>query len=135
MKNLLTAALAALLCSCGGANYTITGRYELPPGDSVYLLASDNTVLAAGVVNADTTVSLQGTVTTPDLVFLANAKPGFSSNPEKSESRNTIPHSAMSSAEHRSTTGKKHSTKRCTLSETNSAKAPRGSRSKRSWPK
>ena len=74
MKNLLTAALAALLCSCGGANYTITGRYELPPGDSVYLLASDNTVLAAGVVNADTTVSLQGTVTTPDLVFLANAK-------------------------------------------------------------
>ena len=71
MKNLLT---AALLCSCGGANYTITGRYELPPGDSVYLLASDNTVLAAGVVNADTTVSLQGTVTTPDLVFLANAK-------------------------------------------------------------
>ena len=110
MKNLLTTALAALLCSCGGANYTITGRYELPPGDSVYLLASDNTVLAAGVVNADT-------------------------NPEKSESRNTIPHSAMSSAEHRSTTGKKHSTKRCTLSETNSAKAPRGSRSKRSWPK
>lgn len=74
MKNLPTAALAALLCSCGGANYTITGRYELPPGDSVYLLASDNTVLAAGVVNADTTVSLQGTVTTPDLVFLANAK-------------------------------------------------------------
>ena len=74
MKNLLTAALAALLCSCGGANYTSTGRYELPPGDSVYLLASDNTVLAAGVVNADTTVSLQGTVTTPDLVFLANAK-------------------------------------------------------------
>ena len=139
MKNLPTAALAALLCSCGGANYTITGRYELPPGDSVYLLASDNTVLAAGVVNADTTVSLQGTVTTPDLVFLANAKPttppGFSSNPEKSESRNTIPHSAMSSAEHRSTTGKKHSTKQCTLSETNSAKAPRGSRSKRSWPK
>lgn len=74
MKNLLTTALAALLCSCGGANYTITGRYELPPGDSVYLLASDNTMLAAGVVNADTTVSLQGTVTTPDLVFLANAK-------------------------------------------------------------
>ena len=74
MKNLLTTALTALLCSCGGANYTITGRYELPPGDSVYLLASDNTVLAAGVVNADTTVSLQGTVTTPDLVFLANAK-------------------------------------------------------------
>ena len=35
MKNLLTTALAALLCSCGGANYTITGRYELPPGDSV----------------------------------------------------------------------------------------------------
>ena len=140
MKNLLTAALAALLCSCGGANYTITGRYELPPGDSVYLLASDNTVLAAGVVNADTTVSLQGTVTTPDLVFLANAKrtnhPAWLfPNPERSESRNTIPHSAMSSAEHRSTTGKKHSTKRCTPSETNSAKAPRGSRSKRSWPK
>ena len=33
MKNLLTAALAALLCSCGGANYTITGRYELTPGE------------------------------------------------------------------------------------------------------
>ena len=73
MKNLLTAALAAaLLCSCGGANYTITGRYELPPGDSVYLRASDNTVLAAGIVDADTTVSLKGTVTTPEMVFLAN---------------------------------------------------------------
>ena len=46
MKNLLTTALAALLCSCGGANYTITGRYELPPGDSVYLLASDNTAVS-----------------------------------------------------------------------------------------
>lgn len=73
MKNLLTSALAtALLCSCGGANYTITGRYELPPGDSVYLRASDNTVLAAGIVDADTTVSLKGTVTTPEMVFLAN---------------------------------------------------------------
>ena len=73
MKNLLTAALAtALLCSCGGASYTITGRYELPPGDSVYLRASDNTVLAAGIVDADTTVSLKGTVTTPEMVFLAN---------------------------------------------------------------
>ena len=59
MKNLLTAALAtALLCSCGGASYTITGRYELPPGDSVYLRASDNTVLAAGIVDADTTGSI-----------------------------------------------------------------------------
>ena len=72
MKNLLTTALAALLCSCGGANYTITGRYELPPGDSVYLYASDNTVLAAGVVGADTTISLKGSVTTPEMVSLTD---------------------------------------------------------------
>lgn len=73
MKKLLTATLAAtLLCSCGGANYTITGRYELPPGDSVYLRASDNTVLAAGIVDSDTTVSLKGSVSTPEMVSLTN---------------------------------------------------------------
>lgn len=73
MKKLLIASFAAAaLCSCGGANYTITGHYELPPGDSVYLYASDNTVLAAGVVGADTTISLKGSVTTPEMVSLTD---------------------------------------------------------------
>ena len=129
MKNLLTAALAALLCSCGGANYTITGRYELPPGDSVYLLASDNTVLAAGVVNADTTVSLQGTVTTPDLVFLANAKrtnhPAWLFlEPGKIRIEKYDPAFGYVVCG-TPLNDRKHSTKRCTPSETNSAKAPR----------
>lgn len=69
---LIASFAAAALCSCGGANYTITGHYELPPGDSVYLYASDNTVLAAGVVGADTTISLKGSVTTPEMVSLTD---------------------------------------------------------------
>ena len=73
MKKLFAVSFAAaLLSSCGGTNYTITGHYELPPGDSVYLHASDNSVLAAGVVGADTTISLKGTVTTPEMVSLTN---------------------------------------------------------------
>ena len=37
-KILLTASTAALLCGCGGPNYSITGNAGLEPGDSVFLI-------------------------------------------------------------------------------------------------
>lgn len=75
MKKTLIATFAvAILCSCGGTDYTVTGRYELAPGDSVYLYASaDHSRLAAGVMSADTTVTLKGSVTTPGMAYVNNA--------------------------------------------------------------
>ena len=51
-KILLTASTAALLCGCGGPNYSITGNAGLEPGDSVFLIGSGRTELAAGIVCA-----------------------------------------------------------------------------------
>ena len=48
-KILLTASTAALLCGCGGPNYSITGNAGLEPGDSVFLIGSGRTELAAGM--------------------------------------------------------------------------------------
>ena len=42
-KILLTASTAALLCGCGGPNYSITGNAGLEPGDSVFLIGSGRT--------------------------------------------------------------------------------------------
>lgn len=63
---------AAVLCSCSNSNYTITGRYNLAPGDSVFLFAYDKSILASGVIGADTTFTLKGTLTTPDIVTISD---------------------------------------------------------------
>ena len=42
------------------------------PGDSVYLLGSGNTVLAAGVMDADTTFTLKGRIAAPELASLSD---------------------------------------------------------------
>ena len=62
----------ALLSGCGSPHYTVTGRYGLAPGDSVYLLGSGNTVLAAGVMDADTTFTLKGRIAAPELASLSD---------------------------------------------------------------
>lgn len=72
MKKIASLFAAALLCSCGGANYTLTGRYELPPGDSVDLLGAGGSVIASGVVGADTTVTLKGSVAEPGFAHLVD---------------------------------------------------------------
>lgn len=72
MKKTAILFAAVLLCSCGGANYTISGRYELPPGDSVDLLGAGGTVIASGVVRADTTVLLKGSVAEPGFAHLVD---------------------------------------------------------------
>ena len=71
-KILLTASTAVLLCGCGGPNYSITGNAGLEPGDSVFLIGSGRTELAAGVVCADSTIRLQGRVAEPEIARLAN---------------------------------------------------------------
>ena len=71
-KILLTASTAVLLCGCGGPNYSITGNAGLEPGDSVFLIGSGRTELAAGVVCADSTIQLQGRVAEPEIARLAN---------------------------------------------------------------
>ncbi|MCD8274849.1 MAG: AhpC/TSA family protein [Alistipes sp.] len=71
-KILLTASTAALLCGCGGPNYSITGNAGLEPGDSVFLIGSGRTELAAGVVSADSTIRLRGRVAEPEIAHLAD---------------------------------------------------------------
>ena len=71
-KILLTASTAVLLCGCGGPNYSITGNAGLEPGDSVFLIGSGRTELAAGVVCADSTIRLQGRVAEPEIARLAH---------------------------------------------------------------
>ena len=71
-KILLTASTTALLCGCGGPNYSITGNAGLEPGDSVFLIGSGRTELAAGVACADSTIRLQGRVAEPEIARLAN---------------------------------------------------------------
>lgn len=72
MKKTVILFAATLLCSCGGANYTLSGRYELPPGDSVDLLGAGGRVIASGVVRADTTVLLKGSVAEPGFAHLVD---------------------------------------------------------------
>ena len=87
-KILLTASTAALLCGCGGPNYSITGNAGLEPGDSVFLIGSGRTELAAGIVCADSTIRLKGRVAEPEIAQLADgvghaspsAPPSSSSN-------------------------------------------------------
>ena len=62
----------ALLSGCGGPHYTVTGHYGLTPGDSVYLLGSGDEVLAAGVMDADTTFTLKGRIAAPELASLSD---------------------------------------------------------------
>ena len=71
-KILLTASTAALLCGCGGPNYSITGNAGLEPGDSVFLIGSGRTELAAGIVCADSTIRLKGRVAEPEIARLAD---------------------------------------------------------------
>ena len=71
-KILLTASTAALLCGCGGPNYSITGNAGLEPGDSVFLIGSGRTELAAGIVCADSTIRLKGRVAEPEIAQLAD---------------------------------------------------------------
>ena len=49
---------AAAFGSCNSPKFTVTGRNGLAPGDSVFLFAGDNSILAAGVVAPDTTFTL-----------------------------------------------------------------------------
>lgn len=72
MKKILTALLAAsALCGCS-PRFTVTGHYALAPGDSVFLFAGDNSVLASGVMAPDTTFALEGRFTASDIVLLAD---------------------------------------------------------------
>lgn len=72
MKKPLVMLLAAsALCSCS-PKFTVTGRYDLAPGDSVFLFASDNSMLAAGVIAPDTTFTLEGRFASPDIATLSD---------------------------------------------------------------
>lgn len=71
-KILLTAFTAALLYSCSGPNYSITGNIGLEPGDSVFLIGPGRTELASGIVSADSTIRLKGRVAEPEVARLVN---------------------------------------------------------------
>ena len=66
---LLSAAF--LLCNCGGSNYTVSGHYGLAPGDSVFLFASNKSIIGSGVMATDTTFRLKGKVAGTDIATLS----------------------------------------------------------------
>lgn len=69
-KFLYVLAASALLSGCCGPNYTVTGRYGLLPGDSIFLYDYMDNVLAEGIVAADTTFTLRGYTPQPDVATL-----------------------------------------------------------------
>lgn len=91
-KNVVLLFAAAALWSCNGPNYTLTGRVDLPPGDSVFLIGSAGgddtggdhaeyaggdfpagcTQLAAGIVAPDSTLRLRGRVAEPMIAWLVD---------------------------------------------------------------
>lgn len=91
-KNVVLLFAAAALWSCNGPNYTLTGRVDLPPGDSVFLIGSAGgddtggdhaehaggdfpagcTQLAAGIVAPDSTLRLRGRVAEPVIAWLVD---------------------------------------------------------------
>lgn len=70
---LLSAAF--LLCNCGGSNYTVSGHYGLAPGDSVFLFASNKSIIGSGVMATDTTFRLKGKVAGTDIATLSDRDP------------------------------------------------------------
>ncbi len=73
MKHLPAAVAAVFLCSCGHADYTLTGTLpDLIPGDSVFLLAADYSELASGIVRPDSTFTIRGRAAEPALAWLAD---------------------------------------------------------------
>lgn len=75
MKQTLFALLAAaLLSSCGGATCTLTGKVELTPGDSLFLVAADRdrTELGSTLVAQDSSFTISYKASEPTIAVLAN---------------------------------------------------------------
>lgn len=73
MKRLLAIlSVTDLLYGCGKTVYTITGRCDLEPGDSVFLFGKDRILLAAGMMGADTTFTQERRIATLDIASLSD---------------------------------------------------------------
>lgn len=71
-RTLTTFIIAALSYGCGSPAYTVTGCYDLAPGDSVFLFGNGQSILASGVVKADTTFVLKGRLPAPDMASVSD---------------------------------------------------------------
>ena len=69
---ILTTLAAATLYSCGGPNYTLSGKTDLAPGDTLrlYSLYENDSVLAVTVVHSDSTFRIRGYVAEPTIANL-----------------------------------------------------------------
>lgn len=73
MKRILAIFIAtAAMSGCGNSHYTVTGHYDLAPGDSVFLFASNKSIIGSGVMAADTTFRLKGKVAGTDIATLSD---------------------------------------------------------------
>ena len=75
MKQTLFALLAAvLLSSCGGSTCTLTGKLELTPGDSLFLVAADRdrTELGYALVEQDSSFTIRHRAAEPAIAMLTN---------------------------------------------------------------
>lgn len=64
--------LAALLCSCGGPNYTLSGKTDFTPGDTLRLRSpyQDDSLLAVTVVRPDGSFRIRGYAAGPMIADL-----------------------------------------------------------------
>lgn len=75
MKKILFILLAAaFMSSCGGSNYTVSGKLEVTPGDSLYLLSADRdrAVLGSAVLAKDSTFRIKGYTQEPVIALLTD---------------------------------------------------------------
>ena len=110
MNQIFLALLAAAaLCSCGGPNYTLSGKAGLAPGDTLRLRSpyENDSVLATTVVRRDSSFRIRGHVAGPMIANLmhndrrigarsCSKRPTSGSNPRAT-------YEASSSPERRST--------------------------------
>lgn len=77
MKKLLTLWLVtAALCGCGGPNFTLSGKTDLAPGDTLRLRSpyQNDSVLAVTVIRRDSTFRIRGHVDAPMIADLVHGE-------------------------------------------------------------
>lgn len=73
MKRILAIFILSVLSyGCGSPGYTVTGHYDLAPGDSVFLFGGGGTILASGIMKADTTFILKGRIPAADMASVSD---------------------------------------------------------------
>ena len=106
MNRICPTILAAVaLSGCGGPNYTLSGRADLAPGDTLRLCSpyENDSVLATTVIRRDSSFRIRGHVSEPTIANLTHNDRRSCSKRPTSGSSPRATYAASSSPERRST--------------------------------